>query len=103
MATKQPSKRWQWIVGGAVVAGVIVLSSEHIGGVGGSRPCTMKVTVETLDVRSGPDSREPVVETLAADAVVPADRTTRNGFRQLGPNRWAAQLYLDPVPGSNCG
>ncbi|MGH3799293.1 MAG: SH3 domain-containing protein [Pseudonocardiaceae bacterium] len=100
-------KRWRWIVAGAVVVGVIVLSTGRDPGAGGpgaggSRPCTMKVTAGTLNVRSGPDSRNPVVETLASGEVVSADRTTRNGFRQLGPDRWAAQLYLDPEPGSDC-
>jgi hypothetical protein len=43
-----------------------------------------------------------VVETLAADAVVSANLTTRNGYRELGPARWAAQRYLEPMPGSDC-
>jgi hypothetical protein len=34
---------------------------------------------------------------------VSADRTIHNGFRQLGPSRWAARDYLDPRPGSDCG
>ncbi|MGH3776152.1 MAG: SH3 domain-containing protein [Pseudonocardiaceae bacterium] len=99
------SKRWQWLVGAAAVVAVIVLSTgqDRQGtGTDGSRPCTMKVT-EALNVRSGPDSNDPVVETLAAGEVVSVDLTTRNGYRQLGPDRWAAQLYLEPAPGSNCG
>jgi hypothetical protein len=99
---RKPTKRWQWIVGAAAVIGVIVLSTGRYGGDGGSGPCTMRVTADSLSVRSGPDSRDPVVETLAADAVVSANLTTRNGYRELGPGRWAAQLYLQPVPGSDC-
>ena len=99
----KPSKRWQWILGSAVVIGVIVLSSQDDGAGGGSGPCTMRVTADSLNVRSGPDSRDPVVETLAADAVVSANVTTRNGYRELGPDRWAAQPYLQPMPGSACG
>ena len=99
---RKPSKRWQWIVGTAAVIGVIVLSSRGDGVGGESGPCTMRVTVESLNVRSGPDSRDPVVGTLAADAVVSANLTTRNGYRELGPDRWAAQLYLEPMPGSDC-
>ncbi|MDQ4093784.1 MAG: SH3 domain-containing protein [Actinomycetota bacterium] len=98
----KPTKRWQWILVSAVVIGVIVLYSEDDGVDGGSGPCTMRVTADSLNVRSGPDSRDPVVETLAADAVVSANLTTRNGYRELGPDRWAAQLYLEPMPGSDC-
>ncbi len=86
----------------AVVLAVIVLSTGEYEGTDGSRSCTMTVTADALNVRSGPDSRDPVVETLAAGEVVSADLTTRNGYRQLGPDRWAAQLYLEPMPGSNC-
>ena len=95
-------KRWQLILGGAVVIGVIVLTSPGDGADGGSGPCTMRVTADSLNVRSGPDSRDPVVDTLAADAVVSANVTTRNGYRELGPDRWAAQLYLEPMPDSDC-
>lgn len=96
------SKRWQWIVGAAVVLAVIVLSTGQDRGVDGPQACTMKVTADALNVRSGPDDSEPVVETLAKGAVVSVELTTRNGYRQLGSDRWAAQLYLEPEPGSTC-
>ncbi|MGQ0715922.1 MAG: SH3 domain-containing protein [Pseudonocardiales bacterium] len=95
-------------MGGAALVAVIVLSTGpdrgtgQDRGAGGSRPCTMTVTADALNVRSGPGESDPVVETLAGGAVVPADLTTRNGYRQLGPDRWAAQQYLEPAPGSNC-
>ncbi len=101
------AKRWRFIVAAAVVLGVIVLSTGQQdgqgSGTGGSGPCMMTVTAESLNVRSGPDSREPVVATLAEGAVVSANLTTRNGYRELGPDSWAAQLYLRPEPGSDCG
>jgi uncharacterized protein YraI len=62
----------------------------------------MEVTADTLNVRAGPGTNNPVVGSLAAGVEVRADRTISNDFRQLGPNRWAAQRYLDPMPGSNC-
>ncbi|MGH4010943.1 MAG: SH3 domain-containing protein [Pseudonocardiaceae bacterium] len=95
-------KNWRWIVAAAVVLAVIVLSTGEDRGADESRPCTMRVTADALNVRSGPNGSDPVVETLARDAVVPVDLTTRNGYRQLGPDRWAAQQYLEPAPGSNC-
>jgi uncharacterized protein YraI len=95
-------KRWRWIVAAAVVLAVIVLSTGQDRQTDGSRQCTMRVTAEALNVRSGPSSSDPVVEILAAGAEVSADPTIRNGYRQLGPGRWAAQQYLEPTPGSNC-
>lgn len=95
------------IVGAAVVVGVIVLSSSNESDadrpVPPPAPCSLKVTADTLNVRSGPGTQHPVVSTLTADAVVEADLVTESGFRQLGPNRWAAEQYLALVPGSNCG
>jgi uncharacterized protein YgiM (DUF1202 family) len=99
-------KRWRFIVAAAVILAVVVLSTgqnRQDSGVPGSGPCTMTVTVQSLNVRSGPGSREPVVATLAEGAVVSANLTTRNGYRELGPDRWAAQQYLRPEPGSDCG
>jgi uncharacterized protein YgiM (DUF1202 family) len=98
------------VAGVAVVVAVLLLISEHNSqstsssrGSGSSRPCMVRVTADSLNVRSSPDDNAFVVETFRAGAVVSADRTTRNGFRQLGPSRWAAQDYLDPTPGSDCG
>jgi hypothetical protein len=97
-----------------VVAGVLLLISERssrndgdgISGTnvtGGSRPCTVTVTADSLNVRSIPDGGASVVQIYNKGAVVSAERVTRNGFRQLGPDRWAAQEFLNPTPGSDCG
>lgn len=102
----------RWVIGGAVVLGILLLISEHNSqttngggntGTSSSRPCTVTVTADSLNVRSSPDNNASVVETYSKGAVVSADRTIRNGFRQLGPDRWAAREYLDPRPGSDCG
>ena len=95
-------KRWQWVVGGAVVVWVILLSAGNDSRTVGSVSCTMEVTASTLNVRSGPGTSNPVVGTLSRGAEVHADRMISNDFRQLGPDRWAAQRYLDPMPDSNC-
>ena len=92
------------ILGTAVVMGVIVLSSQREGDAGGlSRPCVVKVSADKLNVRAGPGTQHPVVDTLTAGSVVPADRLIQDGFRQLKPGRWVAEEYLHPLPGSNCG
>jgi hypothetical protein len=83
---------------------VIVLTSERDGNVSGSSsPCTVKVTADSLNVRSEPNGNSPVVETINRGSVITADRTVRDGYRQLGPNRWAALEFLETTPGSNCG
>ncbi|MGH3549858.1 MAG: SH3 domain-containing protein [Pseudonocardiaceae bacterium] len=110
-------KRQRWFIVGAVLVGILLLISEHNknspgsglispgGGLfGGSSaaPCTVTVTADSLDVRSSPDGKAPVVDHLDKGLVVSADRTTVNGFRQLGPARWAAQEFLDPTADSDC-
>jgi uncharacterized protein YgiM (DUF1202 family) len=102
----------RWIIVGVVLVGILLLVSEHNtnspggGGVSTSnsaRPCTVTVTADSLNVRSSPDGNAPVVDTFDKGAVVSADRTTQNGFRQLGPDRWAAEEFLDPTADSDCG
>ncbi len=99
-------KRWQWVVGVVVVLYVLTLSPAlnpaRDSAAGEPLSCTMKVTADILNVRSGPGTDNRVVGRLAEGDLVPADRTISNGFRQLRPGRWAAQRYLDQVPGCNC-
>ncbi len=94
--------------GGAVVVGAFLLFAAHNEqsggtGLGASGPCMMTVTADQLNVRSSPDNNATVVQTFPKGAVVSADQTIRNDFRQLTPGRWAAREYLNPTPGSDCG
>jgi hypothetical protein len=101
------------VIGGAVVLGVLLLVSEHnnqsssgstaTSSTSGARPCTVTVTADVLNARSSPDGNAEVVDTYRKGEVVSADRITRNGFRQLRPDRWVAQEFLVPTPGSDCG
>jgi hypothetical protein len=95
----------RWIIVGVVLAAILLLISEHNSNSpsSGTRPCTVTVTADLLNVRSSPDGNAPVVDSFAKGAVVSADRTISNGFRQLGLNRWAAQEFLDPTADSDCG
>ncbi len=101
----------RWVIVGAVLVGILLLISEHnsnstssgTSSSSGTRPCTVTVTADLLNVRSSPDGNAPVVDSYDKGAVVSADRTTLNGFRQLGPARWAAQDFLDPTADSDCG
>ncbi|MGH3822508.1 MAG: SH3 domain-containing protein [Pseudonocardiaceae bacterium] len=103
----------KYVIGGVVVVAVLMLISERgsqstsgggdTSGTTGARPCTVTVTADVLNARSRPDGNAPVVDTYRKGEVVSADRTTRNGFRQLRPDRWVAQEFLQPTPGSDCG
>ena len=99
-----------WVIGGAVAVGILLLISEHesrstsgTSTTTGNGPCTVTVTADVLNARSSPDGDAPVVDTYRKGEVVSANRTTRNGFRELAPDRWAAAEFLDPTPGSDCG
>lgn len=96
-------KRWMWIVAVVVVVYVLALNPPRDSVAGESVSCTMKVTADVLNVRSGPGTDNRVVGRLTEGDLVPANWTITNGFRQLGPGRWAAQRYLNQVPGCNCG
>lgn len=116
-----PFTKQRWIVGGGLaVVGIALLISEHNNDqsidVGAStsatsatsattaaRPCTVTVTADVLSARSRPDGNAPVMDYYHKGEVVSADRTTTNGFRQLRPDRWVAQEFLEPTPGSDCG
>jgi uncharacterized protein YgiM (DUF1202 family) len=93
-----------------VAVGILLLISEHesrstsgTSTTTGNGPCTVTVTADVLNARSSPDGDAPVVDTYRKGEVVSANRTTRNGFRELAPDRWAAAEFLDPTPGSDCG
>jgi uncharacterized protein YgiM (DUF1202 family) len=99
----------RWVIGGLVVVGVLLLISEHskqssdVSSTGGARSCTVTVTADVLNARSRPDGNAPVIDTYRKGEVVSANRTTQNGFRQLREDRWVAQEFVQPTPGSDCG
>ncbi|MGH3871632.1 MAG: SH3 domain-containing protein [Pseudonocardiaceae bacterium] len=103
MSWKFVKKRWTWLLAGVVLLYVLALNATRDSAAGESSACRMRVTADVLNVRSGPSPGNRVVGVLTAGAVIPADLTVSDGFRQLEPGRWASQLYLDPMPGCNCG
>jgi hypothetical protein len=60
------------------------------------------VSAAELRVRSGPSTDSQQVETLSEGVVVDGTRVVTNGFRELSGNRWAADQFLTPLPGTNC-
>jgi hypothetical protein len=99
----------KFVIGGVVLVGVLLLISERsdqgpiVGtDTSGTRSCTVTVTAD-LSMRSRAEADAPVVGTLNKGVAVLVDREVSNGYRQLGPGLWAAQEFLQPAAGSDCG
>lgn len=60
------------------------------------------VVVEGVNIRSGPSQQADLIETLPAGAEVEGTLVVTDGFRELAGNRWAADQFLTPLPGSTC-
>ena len=68
----------------------------------GSTGCQLRVAAAELRVRAGPSTDSDQVEILSEGTVVDGTRVVVDGFRQLEGNRWAADQFLTPMPGTNC-
>jgi hypothetical protein len=68
----------------------------------GSTGCQLRVTAAELRVRAGPSTVAEQVDTLPEGAVVDGTPVVTDGFRELTGDRWAADQFLTPVPGTNC-
>lgn len=95
------------LIGGALV-GVVSLYSMGVPSPNGSAPtsgeakCRMSVSADVLNVRKAPDKFAPLVGKFKQGAETDATTTVQNGFRLLGPDRWAAAEFLQPLPGRGC-
>jgi len=95
----------------SVLAGVLVLyllgsakqREKTPAPTGNSTQCRVAVTADVLNLRAAPDPTAQIVATYHRDQEVDAEKSVRNGFRQLGENKWAALDYLRTVPGRDCG
>jgi len=65
--------------------------------------CRLEVTDDQVNVRSGPSPESELLETLFRGDEVDGTRVVTDGFRELTDNRWAADQYLTPLRGTNCG
>jgi hypothetical protein len=103
---------WGWVlVAGIVLTAISLLDGSVAPSVAGtatstSQPaavaCQLRVSAAELRVRSGPSTDSAQVQTLSEGVVVDGTPTVTNGFRELSGNRWAANQFLTPVPGTNC-
>lgn len=95
---------------GAALVGVAVLYTSNMAPPGeGSTPtsgegtCRMAVTADVLNVRAAPATTAEVVGKFRQGAETVADKVVQDGFRKLGPSRWAAAEFLTPIAGHDCG
>ncbi|WP_019811708.1 SH3 domain-containing protein [Saccharomonospora halophila] len=101
------------VVVAAVVLGLAIIysagseqrESEADSGDGrdGAAACRVVVTADVLNVRAGPGTDHEVVDRLRADAEADATDEVRDGFRRITGERWAADEFLRPVEGTDCG
>lgn len=88
---------------GVVVIFALGSDQQSSGAEGGSSECRVTVTADILNVRAGPGLDAEIVGKYRQDAEAEASTKVQNGFRQLSENRWAADEFLEPVDGANCG
>lgn len=67
-----------------------------------SAPCRVAVNADVLNVRTLPNSRAAKVDILRKGQEVEADNVVQEGYRKLGPDRWASNDFLTPIEG-DCG
>ncbi|WP_026455702.1 SH3 domain-containing protein [Saccharomonospora iraqiensis] len=70
---------------------------------GAAAACRVVVTADVLNVRAGPGTEHEVVDRLRADVETDATDEVRDGFRRITGQRWAADEFLRPVEGADCG
>jgi hypothetical protein len=68
----------------------------------GSTGCTLEVTTDQLNVRSGPSQDAELLDALHRGDRVDGTTVVTAGFRELEGSRWASNQFLTPVPGTNC-
>ena len=99
-------KGWTFVlIAGVVLALLAILDRGGLNAItvaDGSTGCQLEVTTDQLNVRSGPSPGAVLVETLPRGAHVDGTRVVTDGFRQLEEGRWAADQFLNPLPGTNC-
>jgi hypothetical protein len=103
---------WGWVIVAGIVLTALSLLDGPVGPIATgtatttSQPaaveCQLRVSAAELRVRSGPSTDSQQVETLSEGVVVDGTRVVTHGFRELSGNRWAADQFLTPLPGTNC-
>ena len=99
-------RSWGFVFVLGLVLAVLALIDR--GGLGdtsvadGSTGCQLEVVADELNVRAGASADAALVETLSRGERVDATRVVVGGYRELENDRWAADRFLAPLPGTNC-
>jgi hypothetical protein len=100
-------KGWAFVlVAGVVLALIAVLDRgglNEVTAADGSTGCQLEVVADELNVRNGPSQGAALIETLPRGSQVDATTVVTDGYRELEEGRWAADQFLTPLPGTNCG
>lgn len=101
-------KGWSFVlVAGALLTLIAIIDrgglDETVSTADGSTGCQLEVIAEELNVRAAPSQDANLVETLFRGDRVDGTRVVTEGFRALENNRWAAEQFLTPLPGTDCG
>jgi uncharacterized protein YgiM (DUF1202 family) len=101
-------KSWAFVlVAGSVLAVLAIIDRGGVDALApdseGSTGCRVEVTADELNVREGPNVEAGLLDTLNRGEEVDATRTVTGGYRELEEGRWAADQYLSPVAGADCG
>lgn len=92
---------------GVALVGVVILyalgADRESSGSEGTAGCQVKVNADILNVRAAPNLNAEIVGKFEQDAETEAQALVRNGFRKIADNRWAAERFLEPLEGANCG
>lgn len=101
-------KGWAFVIVAGIGLAVVALIDR--GGLDelrvsadGSTGCQLEVTAEELNIRVGPTQDAELLDQLVRGDRVDGTRLVTDGFRELEDGRWAADQFLTPVPGSDCG
>ncbi|MBP2474755.1 uncharacterized protein YgiM (DUF1202 family) [Crossiella equi] len=99
------------ILVGAAAAGLFVLSfgsdaqnkqQDGKPAEGAAPRCEFHVNADLLNVRSGPGAGHKVVARLRQGAVTGGHGETKDGFRKLADDRWAAMEFLQADSRNTC-
>lgn len=107
-AIKRPDaalyRSWTFVVVlGVVLAVLALIDRGDPAAADGSTGCQLEVTTDELNVRAGPAEQAELLGTLAAGTLVDGTPTVTDGFRELEDGRFVSDIYLTPVPGTDCG
>ena len=68
----------------------------------GSTGCQLRVSAAEVRVRSNPSTDADQIGVLSEGVVVDGTPAVQDGFRELESGGWAADQYLEPLPGTDC-